>query len=291
MADESVEWRIDAANSRAIRLVMYGWHGLFGGGFILLGGFILFIGVSAALAGNLAVAALIGVFVLVGGPFSVLYLYPAIRSGSFTPLSQFIYDPAPDPAEPLGTRYAAVFSWHHAGIAIGLHLLILPVAFWLDPRLLWGYVAIWFGLLFTTSLLSTWGRINPTDPLFEYRSTTIPLGAIAQVRRCQIGHLIVCWLSYQRGAASITTPSWIVFTPEAAAAFEAALARAESRSAAGDASRPIERLVAGGIGAGCLAIGGWIWFVVETDPGYGVYAGVVFGLIGVFFLWLGYTGV
>lgn len=287
MTDHTVEWRIDAANSRLVRTVTYGWVGLLGGGVLLALGLVLLFAVGAAIGGEYALAALVVLLLLVGGPFSLLYLWPAVRSGSFSPLSKFVLDTASDPEEPLAERYADAFSWRGAVASVGLHAVGIPTLAFVDPRLLGGYVAVSFVLLVLTSVLQTWGRIDAVAPSFEYRSGTIPLSAIEQVHRWQVRGVVVCRLSYRPGVKTITTPSWVVLTPEAADAFETA------RSAAGTApsdhrpSRRAPRVVALGIGLGAIAFAGWTWLAVDLDPGVGTYLLVVFGGLGSFLAWVG----
>lgn len=48
---DPVEWRIDAANSRALRAVIYAEAGLFGGGMLLVFCGMAFLGVTTAFDG------------------------------------------------------------------------------------------------------------------------------------------------------------------------------------------------------------------------------------------------
>lgn len=286
MTDHQVEWRIDAANSRLIRLLVYGWIGLLGGGILLALGLVLVFAVGTALAGEYALLGLIVVLLLVGGPFSLLYLLPALQSGSFSPLSRFVLDTASDPEESLGERYAAVFSWWRAVASILLHAIAIPLFLVLDPRVLGGYVAVWFGLLVLVSGVQTWGRIDTNEPSFAYRSGTIPLTAVKRVRRRRVGRLVVCWLSYYPGTKTITTPSLVVLTPEAVSAFDTARTAVERSPPESRESNPAAKFIAVGLGVGCIALAGWLWMVVEVDGITNPFS-VLFSLVGVFFVWVG----
>lgn len=287
MSERQVEWRIDAASSRVIRLLIYGWIGLLGGGILLALGLVVLFAVGAAVAGEYALFGLILLLFLVGGPFSILYLWPAVRSGSFSPLSKFVFDAASDPAESLGERFARVFSLRDAIISIGLHLVAIPSLLLVEPRLLGGYVAVWFVLLILLSGFQTWGRIDPAETKFEYRSGTIPLAAVKRVRRHRVGGVVVCWLSYRSGAKTITTPSLVVLTDEAADALDAALDETEGEPPESTPSRTAPKVVAVGMGLGSVAFAAWFWLVVDIDPGMRLYLLVVFGGLGVFFTWVG----
>lgn len=287
MTQRQVEWRIDAANSRAIRASTYVWIGLFGGGLLLLFGLISLFAIGSAIAGEYVIAVLIVLLFLVGGPVSLLYLLPAIRSGSFSPLSQFVLDVANDPEESLGERYARVFSWRTAILSIVVHIFLIPALISVDPRLLAGYIGLNFALLVVSSGFVTWGRIDPTIPIFEYRYKTVPLQAVERARKRSLGDITVCWLSYRSGTATVSTPSWIVFTPEAAHAFEAALENVEGTPQEKPASNSLITLVAIVIGSGSIAFTGMLWFLTEIDPAFALYITVIFGSIGVFFIWIG----
>lgn len=289
MTEQPVEWRFDAANSRPVRLLIYGWMGLIGGAVLLALGLVLFVAISAAAAGEFTILALVVLLLLVGGPFSLLYLLPAIQSGSFSPLSKFVLDTASEPTESLGERYARVFSWRGAIASIVLHAIAIPTFAVVDPRLLGGYVVLWFCLLVLASVYVTWGRIDPTEPSFEYRSGTVPLAAVKRVRRYGVRDVVVCWISYHGRTKSITTPSLVVMTPEAASAFEAVRATADGTPPEPRTRQPVATVVAVAMGLGLVAFAGWIWTSVAVDGVVEVYASVVLGLAGVFFVWVGYA--
>ena len=283
---EPIEWRIDAANNRVIRLSLYAWIGLWGGAFVVLGAAILAIAVAQALAGDPTLLLLVGLFALVGGPLSLVYLWPALRHSSVRPLSQFIYDPAIDSTESLGERYARVLSWRSAlGAVIG-GALILPALLVLNPWLFVGAVAGTFASVLLTSFVA-WGRLDPATSSLEYGTTTVPLEAVRTRRSLEVGGVEIVWLSYHRGSTDVTTPSLLVLPAEATAALDEALASAE-----GD---PPERETAPGaglvltvIGLALVLVGLVVAVGVDGPLGPRLYIGVVLGLVGAFLAWIGY---
>ena len=287
MSDRRVEWRIDAANSRFVRWVVYGWLGLFGGGGLLAFGLVASGALASALEGEFGQLALLVLLVLVGGPFSVLYLWPAIRSETRPPRSLFVPDSAADPEEPLADRYAEAFSWHGAFVAAILSALALIALAWLDGRILLAYVALWFVLLPIASGFVVWGRVDPREPSLEYRTGTVPLEAIEGVRRRRLGGIVVYRLSYRSGTRRLSTPSWLTLTPEAAAAVDRALEVAEADEAEPRASNRAVRLVAVGIGLSFLGLAVAIWLLAAANPPVAIYGSLVTGLLGLFFCWAG----
>ena len=227
MTTEQIEWRVDAANSRLLRWVLYGWVGLFGGGAALIVGLVVGGAVVSALAGEAGSLVWVAILLLVGGPVSVLYILPVVRSEWRPSLSLFLPDPVDDPEESVAERYAEAFSWHGAVASVLLNAGVIAVLARLDARALYAYIALWFVLLLLASGCITWGRVDPEEPKLEYRTTTVPLEAVETVRRLRLGDVVVYWLSYRSGAREFSTPSWLTVTSEAAGAVDRALERAE----------------------------------------------------------------
>ena len=266
MADTIVEWRIDAANSLAVRAVCYAWIGTLGGIALAV---LASVGVgvlAAAGAGDLASVAFVALLVLVGGPVSLLYVLPAIRDSDYRPpLSLFLPDPADDPEETTAERYAAVFTL---------------------PRLLAAAVV---GAV-VVSGFTTWGRIDATEPRLEYRTGTVPIAGITNSRRFDLGGTVCYWVSYRSGERTFSTPSLLVFTPEAARLFEDVLEDVEPTDRPDPEPRnwPVT-IVAGGMGLSFLAFAVGLLAVDTVPLEVGAYMAVVTGMLGVLFLWAAYA--
>lgn len=283
MSERRVEWRIDAANSRFVRWVVYGWVGLFGGGGLLAFSLVAGGALSSALEGEFGRLAFLVLLVLVGGPFSVRYLWPAIRSETRPPLSLLVPDPADDPEEPLADRYAEAFSWRGATGSVVLSILALVALARFDGRALIAYAALWFVLLPIAAGFVVWGRVDPDEPSLEYRTGSVPLESVENVRRLRVGDLVVYRLSYRSGARRLSTPSWLTMTPEAAAAVDRALEAAETIEPESRATNRAVRLVAVGIGLSFLGLAVAIWLLAAANPPVAVYGSLVTGLLGLFF--------
>ncbi|WP_255169489.1 hypothetical protein [Natrononativus amylolyticus] len=291
MTETAIEWRIDAANSFAVRAVCYAWIGLFGGGLLAVAASAGVGAVAAAVEGNVASLALLALFVLVGGPFSLLYLLPAIRDADYRPgLSLFVPDPVSDPAETTAERYAAVFTpWRLLAAAV-VGAVVLAAAVVVDPRALGVLIGALFVALVATSGLTTWGRLSPDGPTLEYRTGTVPLGGIDGARRLDVGGTVLYWVSYRSGVRSFGTPSLLAFTPEAARAFEAVLEDLEPADRAEPEPRnwPVT-IVAGGMGVTFLAVAAGLLLVDVVPLAIGAYAALMTGLLGVLFVWAAYA--
>ena len=287
MTTEPVEWRVDAANSKVLRWVLYGWAGLFGGAMALIGALIVGGAVASLLAGEAGPFVWVAVLVLLGGPVSVLYLLPVVRSEWRPSLSLFLPDPVDDPEESVADRYAEAFSWRGAAAAVLLSAGVIAALAWLDTRLLYAYVALWFVLLILASGVITWGRVDPTEPKLEYRTTTVPLEAVKNVRRLRLGEVVVYWLSYRSGARDFSTPSWVTVTSESAGAVDRALERAESGESETSSPNRAVTTVAIAIGLASLAMAGGIWTIDGLETGVAAYLSVMMGFFGLFLCWAG----
>ena len=287
MTTEPVEWRVDAANSRVLRWILYGWIGLFGGAMALISVFVVGEAILSALAGEVGPFVWVAVLVLLGGPMSVLYIWPALRPEWRPSLSLFLPDPVDDPEESVAERYAEVFSWRGAVASVILSAGVIGALTGLDVRLLYAYVALWFALLILASGFITWGRVDPTEPRLEYRTTTVPLEAVENIRRVHLGDVVVYWLSYRSGARDFSTPSWVTVTAGAAEAVDLALEHAESVESEASSPNRAMTAVAVAIGLASLAMAGGIWTVDGLETGVAAYLSLMVGGFGLFLCWAG----
>ena len=111
--------------------------------------------------------------------------------------------------------------------------------------------------------------------------------SVSEVRRRQLGGIVVYWLSYRSGTKRLTTPSWLVLTPEAAAALDRALEAAKPAEAEPRSPNRAARLVAVGIGLSFLGLAVAIWLLAAANPPVAIYGSLVTGLLGLFFCWAG----
>lgn len=289
MADTTLEWRIDAANSAAVRAVCYAWIGTLGGAALVVLASVGVGALRAAAAGDLAPLAFALLFVLVGGPFSLLYVLPAVRRSDYRPsLSLLVPDPAADPEEPLAERYAAVFAPRRLLAAAVLGALVLSSLALVDVRVLGALVGLLFVALVAASGLTAWGRLSPREPKLEYRTGTVPLESVRGVRRFDLGGTVCYWVSYRE--RSIGTPSLLAFTPEAARVFEDVLESLEPADPADAEPRNwAVTVAAGAIGLAFLAFAAGVLVADAVPLEIGAYAALMTGMLGVLFVWAAYA--
>jgi len=279
MADR-IEWAYTAATSRFVRAATYAGFGLLGGLAVIavVGGVALVVGL--AVAGNLAALALVGLLLLVGGPYSLLYLAPMLTDPAQRPPL-----PADSPLVMLSARRLALASVA-AGVVLVASGLVAP---WLPIAV---FVVGVLVLLPVVAALTTEGAADPDAGTLTVNGREVALADLQGVRRARLGAVVLAWLSYGRGTATgvprfvaVPRPVWAELAPALRAGV-----RTETESDDG-LSRQV-RTVLVGIGLGTLALAVGAGFLAVTRHG----AGAVFGyaaafavVFGALFLWVGTT--
>ncbi|MDL5361520.1 hypothetical protein [Halalkalicoccus sp. NIPERK01] len=278
MSARAVEWHVDAASSRGLRVLVYAGVGLFGGAMVLVLGGAAFLGVSMAVGGEYGYLAYLALLALIGGPLSLLYLLPMLTDrAQRPPLSALFAD------EEIAERYAGAFTRGRLlGAVIGGALVILVVLS-LDPRALFVLLVGALFLIPVGSGVVSWGRVDPEEGTLTHRHRTVALARVERVRRVDLGGVSLCWLSYRPGAGDVTSPRCIAVSPEAADAVERALATVDPEPDEGYAPDRAVRAALGSLALCFLGLAAAL-FVVEPgsagDPGLRWYLVVVFGIVG-----------
>lgn len=272
----SIEWRIDAASSWLLRVMVYAEVGLFGGGMLLVVVGTAFLGGWTALGGEYTHLAYFGLLALIGGPLSVLYLWPVIADGDQRPpLATLFAD------ETLAERYAAVFTRRRLLAAVFGGIGTLAVLFLLTPRIAFATVIASLLLLPLLAGWISWGTVVPGDRTMIYNGRPVALDRASGVRRIDLGSVTVGWLSYRSGAAGLSDRRLLVLDDEAADAVERIVAETDD----GDEREP-DRAVQGAFAFLSLCLIGLTALILAVepsdagDPVLQWYLAIVFGLAG-----------
>lgn len=279
-----VEWRRKLGDSRTARLCAYAALASFTGLPLLFG--VVFVvalpAIVAALVGNPPMAVLVALLALVGGPVSLLYLWPLLTD--------------PDQRRPIVGN-----TWLHelstAGIAIAalvgavVHVLVF-LLFPYAPIL----VVLGGGLTSTTGtwFLLTEGRIDPDERTLSIspshvdrpsRGRTVDMDTWTGLSRYSVGPIVLLRPTYARGIrgrAPRLIPVPVRVARDAAPVFEAALA-----TPAPEPDRAPNPVVAATLvlfGLGTVALGATA-YVLEIGPlNYRLYTVALSGVFGLLFL-------
>jgi len=279
-ADPVLTWDRGPAHSRLTRCCLYvALAPLLG---TVLGGALLALTLVPALFSNLELLALLALFALVGGPLSLLYLWPVLtdrdqRTGLVG--SWWLGS-----LRPLGLAVAAV-------CGLGALVISARVAAY-GPLVV---VGVTMGLGFPASgLLATRGRVDPEALTLRFEwgerravtgDITVEMRNWTAVRQYRLGPVVVCLASYAPGTSGGAPRLFVVPAAVASAAgdsFERALAAPVDEPARDGNPAVAVALVAFGLGA--LAVGVGLWLLADLPTGIGLWLLAVCVTVGVLFL-------
>ncbi len=275
----STEWSYDAAASRSLRLISHLPVAAVGGVFLpAAGASVAFVIADPGVLRSPFVL-LVALLALVGGPMSLLYLWPMLADPDQRPTRSAFSgaDGSPFTARSVGA--AAL-----AGALAVLALVAVGVPF----EVVYGLVV---GCVFSPILVAaatTEGTLD--DGRLTINRREVPLNRVAGVRSIRVRGFVVLWLSYVP-RSGLFVPRLAVLPGDAdvgavRGALEAGI-RADPELEAPD--RAVQA-VAIGMGALFLASGAVAYVAVE-EPIVGRYVAVVVGGLGAFLCLLGVRGV
>jgi len=262
---ETVEWKLDVADSPLLLGLAYVFPSIFGGVVVLVFGSLLWLVAAAVWAGDLGRA--IGLIVV-----AVL----ALLSRRYLP-ALLETNPA--------TSFFERFS--RRGLLVGslLGVLTLLGSARVHPSAPFAvFVASWIPLVLTAAF-PTSGHADLVAKTLVVDETEIPLQEVKTFRSISMGAFAVCWVRYTRG--SPTAPRIVALPSDYVDAVANLIGAVPESSEERSTIDRAERIVAGLFGLGMVAIGPLLWLVLPPGDGQviALYAGAMFGLFGVLLLW------
>lgn len=280
-----VTWRLDSRTSRALRAAAFVGVAPLAGFFVVSLGAMALLAISAAQRGEYAIPTLVALLVLVGGPVSLLYLWPAL--GSRERRRAF-----PNPFGDEKSDGSA--GWLVGGLTprqLAMALVTGTAAVLAVSRLAPGafswLLAGWIVVVLLASVVSSRGRIDPVEGTMTYWERSVPLDRVARYRRLPFGSLVAYHVTYVRGERRFTTPSLLVLPGDVARIFERTV-EGTPRSEPGEPPNRRVRIAlyaTGGLFV-CLAVAA-LWPLFGIDPFARRYLAAVFGFLGLLFLSVG----
>jgi len=276
----TLEWRYDAMSSRALWLAAHGFIVGLGGPSVLIAG-VLLVSLPELLPQlGTAMVLLVALLSLVGGPFSLLYLWPMLT------------DPGQRPATAALLAESGTRPWTKrsvvAAVLVGSLLSGGAVAAGVPFSVLCALVALALVSPVVVALFTTVGSV--TDDRLTCNGTAVPLRQVTGVRSVQLGATAVWWVSYARGTG-LFAPRLLTVPTETATAVRTAVERGgEPRQP--DRAKP-SRPVRGILGTTALLFVGVGIVAVRAidEPSVRLYVGGVTGTIGVLLALAAWRGV
>lgn len=274
---EVIEWAITPEQSPTLRRCQDVAIAVLGGlGAIALVGGVFSLALEAQ-QGNWTPLLLAALLALVGGPISLVYLWPMLRDVAQRPdRSQFPIIPR-SPRRAIGLAavgavglVAMVFIWPVAAVLIVLVVLV--------------------GLVPLVGLLRTDGSVDPNAGTISVDGRTGALAALTGSRQVPVGSITIIWLSYTSDASPWMLPRLVVCpTPVAQRIRPHITAGITAPLPATDDGRESNRTVQATLVAfGLLFLGVAIaeFFVADIPSALALWASSAMTLFALVFLWL-----
>lgn len=264
-----VTWSVTPASSLPLRCLWYASMAIWLGFGALAVGTAGLLAVAALLAGDPGPALLVGLLLLVGGPLSVLYVWPMLADPAQRP--DFL-----TPGPWVRPRWLAV----GAVLVVSLVLVVPAAAVALFA------VAIASGVL--AALGRSEGAVDPDAGRVVTDGRPVDLDSLAGVARMDLPRIAVLWLRYPRSAGTAMAPRLLVVPGAMGDRVVASIEEGIDPTAADPDTRSSRtvRLALLVLGLGSLALGVALHLVGPVPPAVALWGSGLFGLFGLLFLWL-----
>lgn len=269
---ETVEWRHDATTEPWLRVALLTGSGLLYGAVTLFAALVA-VGFGLVLwTGSWTLRALVVVLLLVGGPFSLLYLVPAFADPDGRPS---MGAGAPDP--PLSRRERATVG------AVGA--AVLAAGLWLSPALAAAVAGLGVLAGLTYLAFTTRGRLDPATATLETPTRSLDVGRATGYRVRRVGPVAFVTLRVPNRPGKLVTPTFLRVPTErlddATAALDGVVTGRDDEDSGRDPN-PAVRWVAAGLALLFLAVGAGA--LVLVDAGIAWYLAVLSWLFAAIFL-------
>lgn len=273
----TVEWAFDASTSRLLRVVSHLPAAGIGGSFLLAAGVLTTSLVTSPGLPDLRVLLFAGLLLLIGGPFSLLYLWPMLTDP----------EQRPSTAEFAGAE-GFPFTLRSVGTAAVLGAICIAGSLVLGVPgrvVYWSVVALVFSTL-GVAVVTTRGRL--ADGELTVNGSEVPLERVAAVRSVRLGDVVVCWISYA-SRSGLFLPRLFAVPEESADAVREVLRSGTGRSPERREVDAATRVVLLGTGLAFLAVATFAYAVIE-ERAVGGYLAAIVGGIGILFCVAGWRG-
>lgn len=217
--------------------------------------------------------------VLVGGPFSLLYLWPMLTDADQRPaLTAFSWDDERIPWTKRSFISAVV-----GGAVLLLGLATVGVPF----DAIFALVVIATFSPVVVSLFSTDGTID--DDRLVCDGAPVSLRQVTGVRSMEFGSADVYWISYARGTG-VLVPRLVTVHVQQSEAVRSALERGRSLDPERSESDPVVQAIVGAMGALFIGVAGVAGLVVDGVV-VRLYMASILGVLGIVLCLAGWRGV
>ena len=195
-ASAEITWRYDTGSSWILRLIAHGFIAGIGGLLVFTFGMVLLTLPETITKLDFEATLLVALLLLVGGPFSLVYLWPMIS------------DPDQRPTATAFTSKGGSIPWtkRSATGATLLGAVILSGLLLVEttPNLAFSLIVLSIFSPAVASLFTTVGSIS--DNRLVCNGTEVQLKQITGIHSFQIGSVVLVWLTYSSGTKLLVPP-------------------------------------------------------------------------------------
>lgn len=273
----SVKWCLDATTSRPLRAVSHFPIAGIGGSMLLVGLLVVVSIIRTPVIPSVGTILFVALLVLVGGPFSLLYLLPMLTDPEQLPSRAEFEGAEGFPFTARSVSVAVI-----AG-AVGIAALL---AAGIPFGVVYGLVVALVFSPIVVAVFTTEGRLD--DAGLTVNGTVVPITRVSGLRSVRIGDVVVFWIAYAP-RSGLLLPRLVTIPASDAALVEARLESGLTATPADDPPDPVVQVVVIGMGLSFLAVAGVAMTGIE-DVGVGLYLSAILGGVGLLLCVVGWRG-
>lgn len=273
----SVEWCVDATTSRPLRVVSHLPIAGIGGSMLLVGLFVVVSVVTTPVIPSVGTVLFVALLVLVGGPFSLLYLLPMLTDPEQRP-SRAEFDGAEGSPFTARSTGGAVI----AGAVGIVGLLAAGIPF----GVVYGLVVVLVFSPLAVAVFTTECTLD--DAGLTVNRTAVPIERVTGYRSVRLGESVVFWIAYAP-RSGLLLPRLVTLPASAAAPVRARLETGLDATPADDPPDPVVQAVVIGMGLSFLAVAGVAATAID-EAGMALYVVAILGGVGLVLCVAGWRG-
>lgn len=273
----SVEWSLDATTSRPLRVVSHFPIAGIGGSTLLVGLLVVVSIVTTPVIPSVGTVLFVALLVLVGGPFSLLYLLPMLTDPGQRP-SRAEFDGAE--GFPFTARSVA------AAVVGGAVVIAVLLAAGFPFEVVYSLVVALVFSPIAVAVFTTEGSLD--DGGLTVNRSTVPLERVTGYRTVRVRDVVVFWIAYAP-RSGLLLPRLVTIPSSDAAPVRASLESGLDATPADDPPDPVVQVVVIGMGLSFLTVA-MVAATAIDEAGMALYVVAILGGVGVLLCLAGWRG-
>lgn len=278
-ASSTIQWRYDTETSWVLRLIAHGFIAGIGSPLILSLGVALISLPEVLPHLGIEMIVFIVLLFLIGGPFSLLYLWPLLTDSDQRPaLTAFTWE---EGTIPWTKRSFLLALLGGTGLLAGLLAVNMPF------DIIFAIIVMALCSPVVVTLFTSIGAIE--DAHLKCNGHRVPLHQITRVRSVQVGNAVIYWLSFARGTG-ILAPRLLTVPVETSAHVQTALTEGTTLTPERSQSNRLVQVIVSVMGLLFIAVA-IVGSMKIAEPAIRLYFSGVIGGIGLLLCLAGWRGI